>query len=170
MITTIRRVIGTISAALGYVGALILLPLIFASVYEVISRYVFGRPTIWAYEVGYMAMGASFLLAAAYTLRDDRHVRIDVIAERLPVKLRAALDLAGYLILFLPVGIWLTWGLYEYTLEALKWGERSGESAWNPVIWPYYAVFTISFGAFVLQGFAEVLGKIQILLGQSAEA
>lgn len=169
MINTIRRFIGGISVALGYLGALILLPLIFASVYEVASRYLFGRPTIWAYEIGYMAMGASFLLAAAYTLRADMHVRIDVIAGNLPPKVRAALDLAGYVFLFLPIGTWLTWGLYDYTREALEWGETSGESAWNPQIWPYYAVFTIAFAAFVLQGVAEALGKIQILLGRNAE-
>lgn len=169
MITTIRRLIGGVSVTLGYIGAVIVLPLIFASVYEVASRYIFGKPTIWAYEVGCMAMGASFLLAAAYTLRDDRHVRIDVVAINLPPRLRAALDLAGYVILFLPIVCWLTWGLIEFTVEAYEWGETSGESAWNPVVWPYYCVFVVAFAALFLQGIAEVLGKVQILLNQSVE-
>ncbi|MBI6630886.1 TRAP transporter small permease subunit [Pontibaca salina] len=161
--------IGRISAVLGYIGALILLPLIFASVYEVVARYVFGRPTIWAYEIGYMAMGASFLLGAAYTLRDDRHVRIDVIALRLSPKTRAGLDLISYLVLFLPIACWLTWGLLQYTIEAYEWQERSGESAWNPVIWPYYSFFFIGFACLLLQGIAEILKNIQILLGRCAK-
>lgn len=169
MITATRRVIGVVSLVLGYLAALILLPLIFASVYEVASRYIFGRPTIWAYEVGYMAMGASFLLAAAYTLRDDRHVRIDVIAEHLSPKVRAALDLIGYLVLFLPIAAWVTWGLYDFTREALEWNERSGESAWNPQVWPYYTVFTVAFAALTLQALAEALGKVQVLLGRETK-
>ena len=99
----------------------------------------------------------------------DRHVRIDVVAIHLPPKLRAALDLAGYIILFLPIVCWLTWGLVEYTMEAYEWGETSGESAWNPVIWPYYCVFIVAFAALFLQGVAEALGKVQILLGQPVE-
>lgn len=169
MITTIRRSIGGISLVLGYVGALILVPLIVASVYEVVSRYAFGSPTIWAYEIGYMAMGASFLLGAAYTLRDDRHVRIDVLALHLSPRTRAALDLFGYLVLFLPVACWLTWGLFDYTREAYGWQERTGESAWNPVIWPFYTVFFVSFLSLVLQAIAEVLGCLQILTGQTEQ-
>lgn len=169
MITSIRRFIGAISGVLGYVSALILVPLIVASVYEVISRYVFNQPTIWAYEIGYMAMGASFLLGSAYALRDGQHVRIDVLACRFSPRLKAILDLAGYLLLFLPIGIWLTFALYHYTLEAYEWGERSGESAWNPVVWPYHLVFFTAFAAMVLQAIAEALGCLQVLAATDAK-
>ncbi len=165
MITSIRRFIGGISIALGYFSALILVPLILASVYEVISRYVFNQPTIWAYEIGYMAMGASFLLGSAYALHDGQHVRIDILACRFSPRLKAVLDLAGYTLLLLPIGIWLTIALYHYTVEAYAWGERSGESAWNPVVWPYHLVFFTAFLAMVLQAIAEVLGCLQVIFG-----
>lgn len=167
MITSIRRFIGGISAVLGWLSALILVPLILASVYEVISRYIFNQPTIWAYEIGYMAMGASFLLGASYALRDGQHVRIDVLACRFPPRLKAALDLAGYLLLFLPVAIWLSHALFYYTYEAYEWGERSGESSWNPPVWPYHTVFFVAFTALVLQAVAEVLGCLQILFART---
>ncbi|MCC1482789.1 TRAP transporter small permease subunit [Roseibaca sp. Y0-43] len=163
MNTSTRHFIGGVSAVLGYFAALILVPLILASVYEVISRYVFNQPTIWAYEIGYMAMGASFLLGSAYTLRDGQHVRIDVLATHFSPRLKATLDLTGYLLLFLPIGIWLTFALYHYTVEAYEWGERSGESAWNPVVWPYHLVFFTAFAAMVLQVIAEMLGCLQTL-------
>ncbi|MEV8468856.1 TRAP transporter small permease subunit [Fluviibacterium sp. DFM31] len=163
MITSIRGLIGGISAILGYFSALIIVPLILASVYEVISRYVFSQPTIWAYEIGYMAMGASFLLGSAYTLRDGQHVRIDILACRFSPRTNAALNLAGYLFLFLPIGIWLTFALYHHTVEAYEWGERSGESAWNPYVWPYHLVFFTAFASMVLQVIAEALGHFQVL-------
>ena len=169
MITAIRQLIGKISFAFGCLAAFILVPLIFASVYEVVSRYAFGRPTIWAYEVGYMAMGASFLLAAAYTLKCNAHVRIDVLTMTLPRRTKAALDLFGFVVLFLPIGIWLVFGLYEYMIEAHEWQERTGESAWNPLVWPYYAVFVVAFAVLVLQAIAEALGRVQILLGHVKE-
>lgn len=162
MIQITCRTIGWLSGLLGGIAALVLVPLIFASVYEVISRYVFNRPTIWAYEVGYMAMGASFLLAACYALRDHQHVRVDVFVMNASPRTRAAIDAVAYLVLFLPVSAWLTWELGVHAHESYVWGERSGESAWNPLIWPYFAMFTVSFAALTLQGVAELLKNLEI--------
>ena len=61
------RLIERLSGGFGVLGAIIVAPLILATVYEVFSRYLFNAPTIWAYELGYMAMGTNFLLGAAYT-------------------------------------------------------------------------------------------------------
>ena len=81
--------------ASGFVSALIVLPLIFATVYEFFSRYVFNAPTIWAYELGYMATGANFLLGAAFTLREKGHIRIDILYQVFTPKTWALVDLAG---------------------------------------------------------------------------
>jgi TRAP-type mannitol/chloroaromatic compound transport system permease small subunit len=79
-------------------------------------------------------------------------------------RLRAALDLTGYLILLLPIATWLTFALYHYAVEAYEWGERSGESAWNPYVWPYHTVYFVAFASLVLQAAAEALGCLQILV------
>lgn len=159
-------IIDRISGSLGLLAAWIVMPLIVATVYEVLSRYLFNAPTIWAYEIGYMAMGANFLLGAAFALREGSHIRIDILYTRLSEKARALIDVLGFVLLFLPVGFWLSTRLGEYALEAYMSGERSGESAWNPVIWPFRLVFFVGFAVLTIQGVAECLRAFRVLLGK----
>jgi TRAP-type mannitol/chloroaromatic compound transport system permease small subunit len=159
------RIIDRISGSFGILAAWIVLPLIIATVYEVLSRYLFNAPTIWAYEIGYMAMGANFLLGAAFTLREGAHIRIDLFYTRLRPRTRALIDVLGFLFLFLPIGFWLSSRLGEYALDAFQSGEHSGESAWNPVIWPFRTVFFIGFAVLTLQAVAECIRALQTLFG-----
>lgn len=143
------------SGGIGVVAAWIVLPLIFATVYEVFSRYVLNAPTIWAYEVGYMATGANFLLGAAFTLREKAHIRIDVAYMRFRPRTKALIDVLGYTFLMLPFGFWLSYRLGVYAFDAFMSGEQSGESAWNPVIWPYRLIFFIGMSTLTLQCVAQ---------------
>jgi TRAP-type mannitol/chloroaromatic compound transport system permease small subunit len=163
------RSVDRLSVGFGLLAAVIVAPLILATVYEVFSRYLFNAPTIWAYELGYMAMGTNFLLGAAYTLRERGHIRIDVLYAHFTPKVRALVDVAGYLLLFLPLAWWLSWGLWKYAYFAMLSGETSGESAWNPVIWPFRMVFFMGFLLLALQGTAELIRAIRILAGREDE-
>lgn len=158
------RLIDCGSGGVGYVAAWIVLPLIFATVYEVFSRYVLNAPTIWAYEVGYMATGANFLLGAALALREKAHIRIDIAYMRFRPKTKAIVDVLGYTFLMLPFGFWLSYRLGGNAYEAFMSGERSGESAWNPVIWPYHTVFFVGIGMLTLQCVAQWLRAIAALM------
>jgi len=163
------RSVDRLSVGFGMLAAVIVAPLILATVYEVFSRYLFNAPTIWAYELGYMAMGTNFLLGAAYTLRERGHIRIDVLYAHFTPKVRALVDIAGYLLLFLPLAWWLSWGLWKYAYFALLSGETSGESAWNPIIWPFRMVFFMGFLLLALQGTAELIKATRILAGRGDE-
>ena len=163
------RVIDKLSGNLGILAAWIVLPLIFATVYEVFSRYVLSAPTIWAYEVGYMATGANFLLGSAFALREQAHIRIDVLFSHFRARTRALIDVLGFLLLFLPVGFWLSYRLGFYALEGFETGERSGESAWNPVVWPFRLVFFVGFAVLSLQALVECIRAIKVLVGKPAD-
>jgi TRAP-type mannitol/chloroaromatic compound transport system permease small subunit len=160
------RFIERLSNASGLVIAWVVLPLIIATCYEVFSRYVLNEPTIWAFELGYMAMGTHALIGTAYTLRERGHIRIDVLSMRFSERTRAIVDLIGYLVLFLPVMSWLSYALWDYWVSAMLSGERSGQSAWNPVIWPFRLCFFIGIGFLFLQGVAELLKTIGVLRGE----
>lgn len=162
------RLIERLSGGFGVVGAVIVAPLILATVYEVFSRYLFNAPTIWAYEVAYMAMGSNFLLGAAVTLRDRGHIRIDLLYGRWSPKTQAAIDIVGYTCLFLPLAWWLSWGLWKYAYFAYLSGETSGDSAWNPIIWPFRVVFFTGFGLLALQATAELVKAAYVLAGRPA--
>ena len=72
------RAIERASEWAGVFGACLIVPLVLATCYEVFARYLFGAPTIWAYEVGYTLTGAHFLLGMAFTLKYGEHIRIDI--------------------------------------------------------------------------------------------
>ncbi len=164
MIQKLYAVVSRLSGLCGGIAALMMVPLILGSVYEVFARYAFNSPTTWAFEIGYMAMGACFLLATSYALRDEQHVRVDVFVMNVRPRARALIDGIAYLVLFIPILPWLTWELAVFTHEAYVWGERSGESAWNPIIWPFYAVWAFSFAAFTLQGIAEMFRNFYFVI------
>jgi TRAP-type mannitol/chloroaromatic compound transport system permease small subunit len=155
------------TGGIGLIAALVVAPLVLATVYEVFSRYLFNAPTIWAYELAYMAMGTNFLLGAAFTLRERGHIRIDVAYSHFSPRVKALIDSLGYLLFFLPVAWWLSWGLWNYAYGALLSGETSGESAWNPVIWPFRLVFFLGFLMLALQGTAELIKALLVLSGRA---
>lgn len=164
------QLIGLIERITGSAGkmvAWVVLPLIFATCYEVFSRYLLNAPTIWAFEAGYMAMGVHALIGAAYTLQCHSHIRIDVLYAHFPDRTKALIDVIGYVVLFFPGVIWLCIGLWEYWTEAFVSGEQSGQSAWNPVIWPFRLCFFAGYALLLLQGLAEVMKDILFLTGRT---
>jgi TRAP-type mannitol/chloroaromatic compound transport system permease small subunit len=162
---TVLRPIESLSGFSGQATAWLVVPLILASVYDVIARYAFNAPTEWAYEVGYMVMGTHALLGMAYTLRDGGHIRIDAFSQNFSQTTKAWIDLIGYAVFVLPCLIWMTWSLWDYWIGTYRSGELSGQSAWNPVIWPFRLVFFVAFVLLTLQVIAEIIKAIQYLTG-----
>ncbi len=153
---TAIRWIESLTRALGYAGAVLIVPLVLATCYEVLARYAFGAPTIWAFELGYMLMGVHFLMGGALAASLEAHVRIDIIYARLSAETRAFIDAVLYLLLLVCL-VFVTLRLYEYTYSAFASGEGSGQSAWNPPIWPFRAMIVLSFLVLCLQIIAEML-------------
>jgi TRAP-type mannitol/chloroaromatic compound transport system permease small subunit len=161
------RILEAISGGSGVIAAWLVIPLIFATSYEVFSRYVLGEPTIWAFELGYMATGTHFLIGAAYTLREGGHIRIDVVYDHLGPRAQAWINVFGYLLLMLPASWIISYGLWDYAVAAIESGERSGQSAWNPVIWPFRLVLFSGFLLLSLQGTVEFLKAIRATFGRT---
>ncbi len=166
--TSLLRAIERVSGASGHITAWVVAPLILATVYDVGARYLFNAPTQWAYEVGYMTMGAHALLGMAYALREGAHVRIDAFSQMFSQGAKAVVDLVGYVVFLLPCLVWMTWSLWGYWMSSYRMGELSGQSAWNPVIWPFKLIFFVAFVLLVLQILAEVLKAILYLGGRRA--
>jgi TRAP-type mannitol/chloroaromatic compound transport system permease small subunit len=163
------RAIERASGAVGVFGACLIVPLVLATCYEVFARYIFGAPTIWAYEIGYTLTGSHFLLGMAFTLRYGEHIRIDIFSGRFSARTRAVIDLAGYAVV-LPMLVWLTLYLFRYFWGAFKTGERSGQSAFDMPVWPFRVVFFAAFLLLALQVLAEVIKTVRVLRGEAARA
>ena len=136
--------------------------------YEVISRYAFNAPTIWVFEISYMLMGISLLVGIAYCAQLRKHIRVDFLYDNVSTRTQALIDTAGYIILLIPALSYLTWWLFEYWIESYVRNEQTGESAWNPLLWPFKFFFVFGIYLFLLQIIAELVKCVMTLMGREA--
>ncbi len=158
------KIIDSISNCTGRIVGWIAIPMIVALIYEVFARYVFHRPTIWSYEITYMIYGTHFLLGAAYTLYVKGHIRIDLLYMKFPPRGRAFIDVIGYLIIFFPIMVILVTSSFDMAKEAYEIREVSQFTPWQPILWPFKSVICVGFSLLILQGIAEFLRSVIMLI------
>ncbi len=141
----------------GKLVAWLIVPMVAVLVYEVISRYALGSPTIWAYDMTYMLYAAIFMLGAAYALGTDSHVRADFLYNILPPRYQALIDATFYVLLFFPaIGIF-TWLTYDFALVSWQRQETIPTSPWMPPIYPLKTVMPVTGVLLLVQGVSETL-------------
>ena len=127
------------------------------STYEVIATKVFRAPTPWAYDLSYMMYGCLFMMAGAYALSRDAHVRGDVIFRLLKPKTQASIEITLYFLFFFPGILALVYAGVDYAWQSWSFNEKSVMSiAWFPI---YQFKYIIPIAAFflILQGIAQVI-------------
>ena len=125
--------------------------------WEVFSRYALDHPHAWAFDVMIMMYGTLFMMAGAYTLAKNGHVRGDVLYGFFPPRLQAGLDLTLYILFFLPGVIAFVWAGHIYAGESWAIREGSNITADGPPYYPFKTVIPIA-GAFLLvQGVVEII-------------
>jgi len=95
------RVIDNISDWSGRISSFLVFFGIFILAFEVVARYFFGAPTVWAHGYSQRIFGTYFVLVGAYTLLKNGHVRVDIIYQRFSLRVRALLDLLNYALLLI---------------------------------------------------------------------
>jgi len=125
--------------------------------WEVFSRYVLDHPRAWAFDAMIMMYGTLFMMAGAYTLAKNGHVRGDVIYGYFTPRAQAILDLTLYIVFFIPGIVALTYAGYFYAAESWAINEHSNITAEGPPVYPFKTVIPLA-GAFVLvQGIVEII-------------
>ncbi len=125
--------------------------------WEVFSRYALDNPHAWAFDVMIMFYGTLFMMAGAYTLAKNGHVRGDVLYGYFPPRLQAGLDLTLYIVFFIPGVIALTYAGYYYAAESWAINEHSNITAEGPPVYPFKTIIPVA-GAFLLaQGVVEII-------------
>ena len=125
--------------------------------WEVFSRYVLSNPHAWAFDVMIMMYGTLFMMAGAYTLSKNGHVRGDVLYGFFPPRLQAGLDLALYVLFFIPGVIALCWAGWVYAGESWAINEHSNITADGPPIYPFKTVIPVAGAVLLLQGVVEIV-------------
>lgn len=150
----ILAVIDAVSAWSGRTIRWLGLLLSAAVIYEVVARYAFNRPTIWAFDVAMMLTSTLCLLPAAYLLKENAHIRVDVLLLMFPVRVQQAIECIFYLVFFFPFTLVMVWYGGRATRFAWMASEISNTSQWGePIAW-WKGVIPLAFFLLFLQGIA----------------
>lgn len=157
---TVVRYIDVMNLWVGRITCLLLLPVIFAMVYEVVARKLFIAPTLWAYEVSRMFAGALFMLGAGYALMRGVHIRADFLYRHWPVRTQATVDALLYLTFYFPAMLFFFWVSADYTAGAWISGERSMDTTMMAPLAPARTAMPLGAFFLILQGISEFLKSL----------
>ena len=149
--------IDSLSTRVGKAFAWLILVLTFGVSYEVFVRYALRAPTTWAFDISYITYGAMFLMAGAYTLSRNGHVRGDVVYRFWRPRVQATIDLVLYIVFFLPaVTAWIYagWGFAE---RAIRFRELSIFSPAGVPVFPLKTLIPVTGVLLLFQGVAEII-------------
>jgi TRAP-type mannitol/chloroaromatic compound transport system permease small subunit len=149
--------IDEISTWVGKLAAWLIIALMTVVCIEVFKRYYLNAPTAWIFDGENMLYGTLFMLGGAYTLAQNAHVRGDFLYSSMRPRTQATLDLALYLVFFVPGIAALIYAGYDYA--ALSWRilEHSNVTAEGPPVYHFKTVIPIAGALVMLQGIAEII-------------
>ena len=149
--------IESISVWVGRAFGWCILILTFSVSYEVFVRYVLNAPTVWVFDMMVQMYGALFLMAGAYALAQDSHVRGDVLYRLFPVRLQATIDFILYILFFFPGMLALFWFGAEIAADSWRYKEVSWNSPARIQIYYFKTLIPVAGGLLIIQGIAEIL-------------
>jgi TRAP-type mannitol/chloroaromatic compound transport system permease small subunit len=152
-----------LSKTVGHAFAWLIVVLMLGTCYEVFVRYALNNPTSWAFDMSYILYGGLFMMAGAYTLSRNGHVRGDVLYRLWPVRVQASVELVLYILFYFPGVIALMISGWAYGYEAYRLQEVSVNSPAGVPVWQLKMLIPFAGFFLALQGIAESLRCVQCL-------
>lgn len=149
--------IDKLSTFIGQSFSWLIVALTLLITWEVFSRYALDNPHAWAFDAMIMLYGTLFMMAGAYTLSKNGHVRGDVLYGFFQPRTQATLDLLLYFVFFIPGVIALTYAGYFYAAESWAINEHSNITADGPPVYPFKTVIPLAGVILLLQGLVEIV-------------
>lgn len=145
------------NAAIGHAAAWLAVAMVVLQFAVVVLRYAFGLGSIWLTESILYAHAALFMLAAAWTLRDNGHVRVDIFYASTSPRTRALVDFAGALALLLPFMAVILYFALPYVSRSWAILETSRETSGIPAVFLLKTLIPVFAMMLALQGIAQAL-------------
>src|SRR5829696_2175337 len=145
------------STRVGQLFAWLIVVLTALITWEVISRKFFDAPHAWVFDAQIMMYGVMFMMAGAYTLSKNGHVRGDVLYGFFPPRLQASVDLVLYVLFFLPGSVAMVYAGWTYAAESFAIREHSTITVDGPPLYPFKAFIPIAGALILLQGVVEIV-------------
>jgi len=155
--------IDRISAWSGKLFAWTVVMLTLLVCFDVTMRYVLNAPNQWVFDVAYILYGLLFMMAGAYTLSRNGHVRADMVYRTLPPRAQAWFDLVLYIVFFVPGISALVYAGIEFAQASWEMKEVSSVTSSGVPVYPFKLAIPVAGGLLLLQGIAEMLRCIQCI-------
>lgn len=165
MFMSLSRLIDSVNEKIAGLVSWALLAAVVICAGNAMVRYLFNYSSNAWLEIQWYLFGAVFLLAAAYTLKRDEHVRVDVVVGRFSRRTQVWIDLFGFLFFLLPVCALILWYAIPFAQLSMTSAEMSSNSG-GLIVWPAKLLVPIGFGMLVLQGFSEIIKRVAFLAGR----
>jgi TRAP-type mannitol/chloroaromatic compound transport system permease small subunit len=162
-VQSLLHTIDGISTWVGKAAAWLMILLMSIVCIEVFKRYAVNMPTAWIFDAENMMYGSLFMLAGAYTLAQNAHVRGDFLYSSMRPRTQAALDLVLYFVFFIPGIAALIYAGYFYAADSWAINEHSNVTADGPPVYHFKTVIPIAGALIMLQGIGEIIRCIVCL-------
>jgi TRAP-type mannitol/chloroaromatic compound transport system permease small subunit len=146
-----------VSTWVGHAFSWLIVGLTLLVTWEVFSRYMLDDPHAWAFDAMAMLYGTMFMMAGAYTLAKNGHVRGDVLYGFFRPRTQATIDLILYIVFFIPGVIALTYAGYYYAADSWRIDEHSNVTAGGPPIYPFKTIIPLAGAILLVQGIVEII-------------
>lgn len=161
------RVVDWLSRVTGYIAAAGIFLLISVILYEVLARFFFNAPTVWAYDVSYMLNGSVILLAGALAMKTDQHVVIDILSQLFSLRTKMIIETTVFILLLLPALGFLCIVSWKQFWVAYQSGLVEQVSPWRPLLWPFRLMIAFGLSCLWLQILSKTLSSAARLVGAS---
>jgi TRAP-type mannitol/chloroaromatic compound transport system permease small subunit len=127
-------------------------------------RYILNTSSNAWLEVQWYLFGAIFLLASAYTLKRNEHVRIDVVVGRFSKRTQVWIDVFGFIFFLLPATLLILYFSIPFAYESIR-NQEVSSNAGGLIIWPAKTLIPVGFFLLTLQGISELIKRVGFLMG-----
>lgn len=163
------RIIDRFNDKIGRAVAWLSTILVLVVCYDVFTRYLLRESSVAVQELEWHLFALLFLLAGAFTLKDDRHVRVDVFYARFSKRVQAGIDLFGSIIFLIPFAIVAILASKDFVINSFMAGEKSPDPGGLPARYILKAVIPLAFILLLLQGFSELFKSLLTLLNRTSD-
>jgi TRAP-type mannitol/chloroaromatic compound transport system permease small subunit len=160
----VSRVIDAINFRIGKILAWLILAAVLVSTVNAIIRKLFDMSSNSWLELQWVLFGAVFLLVSPWTLLANEHIRIDIVNNSLPLRVRSIIDLIGHALFLLPLTIIMIITAYPFVTKSVLLNEQSMNAGGLPQ-WPAKMLILIGFTLLFFQGISELIKRIAIMMG-----
>ncbi len=160
----VSRAVDWITSFIGRWVSWLILAAVLVSAANATSRKLFSISSNAYLELQWYLFGAAYLLAAAYTLQRNEHIRIDIISNMLPKTVRNWIDIVGHAVMLLPFTTLIIWEATPWFLRSYDIGEMSSNYG-GLIQWPAKGLIIAGFGLLAAQGVSEIIKRIAVIRG-----